>query len=68
MPEITGLDLRRRLLAAGAPIPMALMTAYPTEAGRRQALDAGIFSYLTKPVSPGELAACVAASQGGPLR
>jgi len=68
MPEITGLDLRRRLLAVGASIPMALMTAYPTEAARRQALASGIFSYLTKPISPGDLTACIAAAQCGPLR
>ena len=49
MPGITGLDLFRRLMAAGRRIPTILITAYPDDAARTRALNDGALCYLTKP-------------------
>ena len=59
MPGMTGLDLCRTLVAAGNPIPTVLITAYPDEALRARARDAGVRCYLSKPFSPDELCDCV---------
>jgi FixJ family two-component response regulator len=66
MPEMSGLALYGHLLAAGAPIPTILMTAYPDEVGRARALGAGVTGYLTKPFSEKDLLDCIghAARQG----
>lgn len=58
MPEMTGLELHQRLRARHA-IPTILMTAYPDERVRAQALKANVLCYLAKPFSPDELLACV---------
>ena len=59
MPAMTGLELHHQLAASGIVIPTAIMTAYPTEIGREQALRAGVRFFLTKPVSPDDLTACL---------
>jgi FixJ family two-component response regulator len=59
MPGMGGLELHQRLVASGMALPTAIVTAYPTEAGREQALRAGIRFFLAKPVSPQDLAACL---------
>jgi FixJ family two-component response regulator len=55
MPEMTGLELHRQLVAAHRPIPTILMTAYPDERVRAQALKAHVVCYLTKPFVADEL-------------
>lgn len=50
MPETTGLDLYRLLFAVGSTIPVVLVSAYPHEALRTQALAAGVRAFLAKPV------------------
>ena len=62
MPGMTGLDLHRHLATAGAVIPTAIVTAYPTKAYREQAMKAGVMFFLTKPLSPKDLAACFKSS------
>lgn len=59
MPDMTGLELHERLVAAGEPIPTILITAHPDEAVRSHALRAGVIGYLTKPVDEADLLACV---------
>jgi DNA-binding response OmpR family regulator len=62
MPGMTGLDLFEALVAANGAIPTVLVTAYPDEAVRMRARQAGILCYLSKPFSPEELCACVDAA------
>jgi len=59
MPGTTGLELHRRLVAAGHAIPTILITAYPDEALRARAIGAGIRCYLPKPVTSEALLTCV---------
>lgn len=66
MPEMTGLELHRRLVAAHRAIPTILMTAYPDDRVRAQALKAHVVCYLTKPFAADELLAWLrSATQGG---
>ncbi len=55
MPQMSGLALYGQLIAAGHPIPTILMTAYPNDAIRDRALNAGVVAYLVKPFSEKEL-------------
>jgi FixJ family two-component response regulator len=59
MDGMSGLELHRRLVAAGASIPTIVITGYPDEAVRRQALEAGVSGWLAKPVRPEELLHCL---------
>jgi FixJ family two-component response regulator len=51
MRGLSGIELQRRLHAAGHPIPTIFMTAYPEEHMRVAALKGGALGFLTKPVS-----------------
>ena len=59
MPGMTGLELHQFLVASGTPIPTILVTAYPNETIRRQAMQAGVLRCLTKPCSPNDLLDCI---------
>ena len=59
MPGMSGLELHQYLAASGAPIPTVLITAYPSEATRLRAREAGIVCCLAKPFAPDELLECV---------
>src|SRR5882757_11493511 len=59
MGEMTGLELHQHLVASNQPIPTILMTAYPDERARAQAIKANVVCYLAKPFAPDELLACV---------
>jgi FixJ family two-component response regulator len=59
MPKMTGLELHRHLVAANRVIPTILMTAYPDERSRTQAIKANVVCYLIKPFAADELLACV---------
>jgi FixJ family two-component response regulator len=49
MPGLNGLDLQSRLLAGGHRTPVIFITAYPQDAARSRAIDAGAVAFLTKP-------------------
>lgn len=68
MPDMTGLELYRHLLASGQPIPTILVTAYPDDPIRTRALKAGVICYLSKPFFEDDLLACIrsALEQGEP--
>ena len=64
MPGMTGLELHHRLVASGSPIPTILITAYVDEKVRAQALNAGVFCYLPKPIDENKLLACIHSALG----
>ena len=49
MPGSNGLDLQNRLLADGHRTPIIFITAYPKDATRSRALNAGAVAFLSKP-------------------
>jgi FixJ family two-component response regulator len=59
MPHMTGLELHRHLRQSGYSIPTILITAYPDDSVRNQALDQGVICYLSKPVEQDRLLECV---------
>ena len=59
MGEMTGLELHQHLIASNHPIPTILMTAYPDERVRAQAIKANVVCYLAKPFAADELLACL---------
>ncbi len=59
MPQMTGLELHQHLVASNRAIPTILMTAYPDERTKAQAIKANVVSYLVKPFVADELLACV---------
>lgn len=59
MPAMTGMELHRRLLERGHPIPTILVTAKPDDVDRRRALKNGIICYLGKPVREDHLLRCI---------
>ena len=59
MPEMTGLELYRRLIDTGQAIPTILVTAFPNDVDRARALNDGALCYLRKPVDEEHLTRCV---------
>jgi FixJ family two-component response regulator len=59
MPGMTGVELHRKLVDAGYPIPTILVTAYPDEVVRNRALKNGVVCYLSKPVDDDHLERCL---------
>jgi FixJ family two-component response regulator len=59
MPGMTGVELHRKLVDAGYPIPTILVTAYPDEVVRNRALKNGVVCYLSKPVDDNHLERCL---------
>jgi len=56
LPGISGIELRRRLSAAGSNRPAIFITAHDDKATRAEALAAGCVAFLQKPFEPGQLA------------
>ena len=59
MPDMTGLELQKRPIAAGYVIPIVFITAFTDDNARTQALNAGAVGYLAKPFSDDELPSCI---------
>lgn len=59
MPAMTGLELYRKLINSGRPIPTILMTSYPDADVEARALSEGVVCYLRKPLDAQHLARCV---------
>ena len=57
MPGVDGLELCRRLRAAGDRVPVLMLTARDAVEDRIDGLDAGADDYLVKPFDVGELKA-----------
>ena len=70
MPGMTGVELHRHLVDAGYAIPTILVTAYPDEVVRDQAVKDGVVCYLSKPVDDHYLERCLrsALRPGSPIK
>jgi FixJ family two-component response regulator len=49
MPNMGGIELQQRLSELGFEIPIIFITAYPDEAVRQRAMEAGAVAFLLKP-------------------
>lgn len=63
LPDIDGLDVIRRLRAAGSTVPIIVLSSRSNESGKVQALDLGADDYVTKPFGVDELAARLRAAE-----
>jgi FixJ family two-component response regulator len=59
MPRMSGIELHRQLVGAGYMIPTILITAYPDDQTRADALKSGVICYLPKPFAEERLMACI---------
>ena len=57
LPRLDGLELLKRLRAAGNPVPVLVLTARDATSDRIAGLDAGADDYLVKPFDVAELKA-----------
>ncbi len=64
MPGTSGLELQRILKAKGSSPPMIMMTAFPSERVRAQALQGGAVCFVEKPVREDDLIGCLEAVLG----
>lgn len=62
MPEMTGLELQRRLALKGLQIPTIIITAHDESGMREQCESAGAIAYLLKPVQDTSLFAAIDAA------
>jgi DNA-binding response OmpR family regulator len=72
LPDISGIDVARRIRATGSDVAILMLTARDTIGDRVAGLDAGADDYLVKPFSYEELAARIRAlarrAEPGPRR
>jgi DNA-binding response OmpR family regulator len=61
LPAMDGIEVARKLRAAGKTVPILMLTARDTETDKVQGLDVGADDYLTKPFSFAEFLARVRA-------
>jgi two-component system, LuxR family, response regulator FixJ len=64
MPQVTGLEMLRRLRRAGWGLPVALMTGSPSTQLMRRALELGAVVVLEKPLTDQALFQFVGAATG----
>lgn len=62
MPAMTGIELYRHLAKTGHAIPTILITAYPNDLDRINALNDGVICYLRKPIDEQDLLRCLDAA------
>ena len=67
LPDGTGLDLLRKLEQAGRHEKAVVITAYGSAENAVEALKAGAYDYLTKPVDLKQFRAVVASALGRPV-
>ena len=56
---MSGLQLQTRLIELGYRIPIIMITAFPDERIRNQALSAGAICFLSKPFLKADLLSCI---------
>ena len=55
LPGMSGIELRRRLLASGSPLPVIFITALDDTTMRAEALATGCVDFLQKPFEAARL-------------
>jgi DNA-binding NarL/FixJ family response regulator len=55
MPEISGLEILKRLRSEGNSIPVVILTLFPPERLKEASLEAGATNFLSKDCDPEEL-------------
>jgi two-component system KDP operon response regulator KdpE len=63
LPDIDGLEVLKRVRAAGSAVPIIVLSSRNDEAAKVQALDCGADDYVTKPFGIEELLARIRAAQ-----
>jgi two-component system KDP operon response regulator KdpE len=63
LPDIDGLEIIRRVRAAGSALPIIVLSSRADEKGKVEALDLGADDYVTKPFGIHELLARIRAAQ-----
>ena len=61
---MSGLQLQSRLVATGSRIPVVVVTGFPDDRLREQALSAGAVCFLGKPFDTGVLLTCIRSALG----
>lgn len=61
LPDLSGIELVRRLREAGVAAPVLMLSALGRAENRTEGLDAGVDDYMAKPFDPPELSARVRA-------
>jgi FixJ family two-component response regulator len=64
MPGMNGLDLQRTVRRQYPDLPVIIITAFPEEAIRRQALADGALHFLSKPFETGLILRCLGEALG----
>jgi FixJ family two-component response regulator len=64
MPTLNGLQLQQILVTNGSATPIIIMTAFPDDDIRAQALAGGAICFLEKPVDGSTLIACLESAIG----
>jgi len=65
LPDGDGLDVVRAARAARDPVPVIVITGYPSDETRRAALAAGATTFLDKPLAAAVLLAAIRSSVDG---
>jgi FixJ family two-component response regulator len=64
MPGLSGVEMQRRLIAEGHPLPMIFVTAFPEDQVRASAMEAGAVGFLSKPCNEEHLIGCLDSALG----
>ena len=65
LPDGDGLDVVRAARGARQPVPVIVVTGYPSDETRRAALEAGATTFLAKPFTAAALLAAIGSSVDG---
>jgi len=62
MPQMTGLELQTELQSLEPRLPIVFISGHPSHAAALRALEAGVTTFLSKPIDPEQLLEAVAAA------
>lgn len=65
MPEVDGVEATRRIVAAGGPSRIVVLTSFGEESRIMEALNAGAHGYLLKHIDPDDLLDAVRSAKAG---